>query len=96
MKIRTETTRAIFGIDGTAQAVTTWDGCGSTKNPDAIASQKWTARRAYDKGTLTVELRFDDSCKNGSQSFAITGEYRERGRLEACGCLHDDIAEAFP
>ena len=52
-------------------------------------------------GTLFVEIRFDDECKNGHQTFAITGTIytndSRRGRdCAACGCLHDDIARAFP
>lgn len=48
--------------------------------------------------TLTVKLRFDDDCKNGHDTFAITAEVRVPGRrdCEACGCLHTEIAEVFP
>ena len=47
---------------------------------------------------LSVELRFDDNCDNGHESFAITAEVRRPGRcdVEACGCLHEDIAKVFP
>lgn len=41
---------------------------------------------------ITAEVRWDDSCGNGHNSFAITGEV---GR-QAYGCLHDDIAKVFP
>jgi hypothetical protein len=51
--------------------------------------------------TLTVFLRYDDRCKNGHNSFAITGEirdsrYRKDNGIVACGCLHDDIQKYFP
>ena len=48
--------------------------------------------------SISVELRFDDSCRNGHESFAITAEVRRPGRrdVEACGCLHEDIAKVFP
>jgi len=48
--------------------------------------------------TITAEVRYDDECRNGHNSFAITGEIRIPGRrdCEACGCLHDEIAKAFP
>jgi hypothetical protein len=52
-------------------------------------------------GMITVKIRFDDECKNGHQSFSITAmvytpESKRRKDCEACGCLHDDIAEIFP
>lgn len=52
----------------------------------------------YDNGAmLSVKLRFDDSCKNGHESFSITGEVRIPKRdVVACGCLHEDIARVFP
>ena len=58
-------------------------------------------RPIQDYGTnasISVELRFDDSCRNGHESFAITAEVRRPGRrdVEACGCLHKDIARVFP
>lgn len=52
-------------------------------------------------GKITVNIRFDDQCKNGHQSFSITADvYTDASRLrrdcQACGCLHDDIARIFP
>lgn len=52
---------------------------------------------------LTVTLRYDDQCRNGHNTFSITGELwratkdgRRKGRdCLACGCLHDDIAKHF-
>lgn len=52
-----------------------------------------------EKGELIVcEIRFDDECRNGHNSFAITGHTYVPGRRdwETCGCIHDSIAEAFP
>lgn len=46
--------------------------------------------------SITVELRFDDACNNGHESFAITGEIRSSRGFEACGCLHSEIPKAFP
>ena len=47
---------------------------------------------------IKAEVRYDDQCGNGHNSFAITGEIYTPGRrdVEACGCLHDDIAKHFP
>ncbi len=47
---------------------------------------------------IKAKVRFDDSCNNGHNSFAITGEIYIPGKsdCEACGCLHEEIAKAFP
>lgn len=52
-------------------------------------------------GRMHVEIRFDDECKNGHQTFAITAtiytnESRKMRDCAACGCLHEDIAQVFP
>lgn len=53
---------------------------------------------------LKVEIRWDDSCGNGRNSFAITGEIwasskegKAYGRdCECCGCIHDEIIKHLP
>jgi hypothetical protein len=49
-----------------------------------------------------AHVRFDDDCKNGHQTFAITGTVwghakstSERQWISG-GCVHDDVARAFP
>lgn len=70
--------------------------------PHCHDAQKWIseARRVKGYGEpafLRVEIRHDDQCKNGHNSFAITGDIRgAQGRDIAGGCLHDDIARVFP
>ncbi len=53
---------------------------------------------SYEKGaTITAEVRHDDSCKNGHNTFAITGTILDReGQDVAGGCLHEEIAKYFP
>ena len=54
--------------------------------------------------TIVAEVRYDDDCGNGHNSFSITGTIRavdERinrrdGGFLAGGCLHEDIAAKFP
>jgi len=62
--------------------------------------------------TIIAQVRYDDQCGNGHNSFAITGETytgehrsgestvkHESGRtlwLDSCGCIHDKIAKHFP
>ena len=58
--------------------------------------------------TIFCEIRYDDKCGNGHNSFAITGVV-VRGHVKAerpsqvrdsaweqCGCIHDDIRKHFP
>lgn len=92
-----ETEHTINGVSGLMFARSEWAN-------GLHASQVWKASRYYGKGNryrLAVELRFDDQCRNGAQSFAITAdlfdkqETREGGWV-AGGCLHEDIARRFP
>ena len=52
----------------------------------------WYGRKA----TLTAEVRHDDECGNGHNSFAITGDVSIHGRVECCGCMHEEIVKFFP
>lgn len=72
----------------------------------AFRAQKWVneARPVKGYGTngrMHVEIRFDDECKNGHQTFAITATVRTRESdrvrdIAAGGCLHDEIRDIFP
>jgi hypothetical protein len=96
--IRSESAHDINGVPGRRFSVVTWP------HGWQIANQKWTSEKRRIDGygsknaTLQVELSFDDECKNGHSSFAITAEVRIPGRrdAEACGCLHSEISEVFP
>ena len=65
-----------------------------------ILNQKIGATRYYSeegrKYRISVELRFDDQCKNGHESFAITAIIRENDGEYMGGCCHDEIAQHFP
>jgi len=97
----------------TAHTITTVPGTIARDNPqpqpDGRAlhiTQVWTseARKIRDYGPgarMVVKIRFDDQCKNGHQTFAITAdvennESRRHGDIAAGGCLHDDIEKVFP
>lgn len=61
--------------------------------------QKKHFRTEYtdDEGNLCVliaTVRYDDECKNGHNTFAITGEAKTKH--STCGCIHDDIAKHIP
>jgi len=50
---------------------------------------------------ITATVRFDDRCGNGHNTFSITADVttpasRRRRDIEAGGCMHDEIATAFP
>ncbi len=76
-------------------------------------SQTKSFNKTTKKGELIcVEVRFDDRCGNGHNSFAITGEIYGRKRipneteaknaqgktvwLHTGGCIHDKIENEFP
>lgn len=53
------------------------------------------------KCAITAEVRFDDQCGNGHNTFSITGRIRDPkvNRYDgwiASGCLHEEIAKHFP
>lgn len=51
---------------------------------------------------VTVNIRYDDQCGNGHNSFSITGEAYQHNKpktdryMIACGCIHEYIEIAFP
>lgn len=69
-----------------------------------ISNQTIIASKYFIKGAMqyriTVQMRFDDQCKNGHSSFAITGEIDMKSGsrwIDDCsGCIHDEIAAHFP
>ena len=77
---------------------------GSNYKPGTFTSQTWSASRQYQEGgekfRIRVNIRFDDDCRNGHNTFAITGDIDEwrRGafREYSGGCIHDEIAKHFP
>lgn len=71
-----------------------------------LASQTFTSETrpcpSYgEHATIRADVRFDDECRNGHNTFAVTGTIRDpryrgsRGEL-AGGCVHEEIAKAFP
>ena len=54
-----------------------------------------------DKVDLIINLRYDDDCGNGHNSFAITGDIYKAGKrsdknMIASGCVHDEIRKLAP
>lgn len=97
--IRNETAINLFGISARAHNVVYNTESGR------ILNQKINASRYYKEDgrdyRITAELRFDDQCKNGHETFSITGDIDEkdnRGRYReySGGCIHDEITKRFP
>lgn len=96
-----EYTHAINGVAGRMFARTIG---GKNYKEGTFSSQKWGASREYQEGKskfrMRVEVRFDDNCRNGHNTFAITcsidewraGTWREFGG----GAAHDEIGRVFP
>jgi len=53
--------------------------------------------KEYGNVDLIINLRYDDDCGNGHNSFSITGElYKKSGSRLMCGCIHDIIKQLAP
>jgi hypothetical protein len=66
-----------------------------------FSTQTWKASKQLGNGrSITVNLRFDDNCRNGSMTFSATADIVNiklcGDKTESCGCLHDEIARHFP
>lgn len=64
--------------------------------------QTQTKKRMLNKGRIEVQIRYDDECNNGHNTFAITGTlYKTQTGtsdklIDVCGCIHDEIIKYFP
>lgn len=101
--LRTERVGEMFGVQGRFTGVTRR---ADERTPDTFCRQRFIASRKVDGALLglkpglssvSVEIRFDDDCRNGHNTFSITGEVRTHSLGESWGgCVHDEIAKAFP
>jgi hypothetical protein len=101
--VRNEFAAAVNGVNGRFHNVISGKLSNNGWKEGTFANQKWVSERravaGYRQGAmLQVELSFDDNCKNGANTFYITGEVFEPLRRDcvACGTLHEDIAQVFP
>lgn len=98
-----ETKKVILGVEG---RMCTIHAPQEVRGRLVHLCQKWVSESRPvtgfgANGEMRVEIRFDDDCKKGHQSFAITAEVRtnesrRRRDIAAGGCMHDDIAKNFP
>lgn len=95
--IRNEQAGSMLGVEGRFFPVIAWPN-------GKLANQQFKATRYYEESgrryRITAEVRFDDNCKNGHETFAITADIREAEggywREYAGGCCHEEIAKQFP
>jgi hypothetical protein len=77
----------MFGVTGRMHNRVLDTTTGVFRNQKFIATKYGNGEAAL----FTVEVRFDDECNNGHQSFSITGHVGNMG-----GCIHEEIAKHFP
>lgn len=96
-----DTAMSIFGVAGRLKNRSV---CSKTK-VGCWEHQDWISERRTkvingETVLMHAEIRFDDNCHNGHNSFAITGfgwydRYKSKD-YDFCGCCHEMIAEVFP
>ena len=76
--LRQEQSGAVLGVQGLFHNVIAFPESVNHRGAGRIANQKFTATRRIDydgvPAVIKVEIRHDDGCRNGHESFAITGE----------------------
>lgn len=96
--IKPEAAVDLFGLQARAFAVVANTETGRILN-QKIGHSKYY-REAGEDYRISVDLRFDDQCGNGHETFSITGSVYEhvRGRYRdyMAGCIHEEIAKHFP
>lgn len=92
--IKNESAIELLGIPARAMNVVARDADGRILNQKIIASKSY--REDGKNYRITATLRFDDECKNGHETFSITGDIIQGKHFEAGGCIHDDISHHFP
>lgn len=62
-----------------------------------LAVKSINLNNEYNPCRIVINARWDDSCKNGENSFSITAEIKNKyGRILSCGCLHNEIKKYAP
>lgn len=98
--LRNEFAGHVLGVPGRFHNVIGASGAATLRNQH-FTTEARPAPDQWQNCTIRAELRFDDECNNGHNTFSITAEVRDsrfrgaRGEV-AGGCLHEEIAKAFP
>lgn len=99
-----ETKATLCGVPGTLTVIP-WGKNARDGKPGLFMHQKWISERRTktikgEKVLMHAEVCFDDNCKNGHNSFAVTGHgwydhYKSRD-WDFGGACHDMIEKVFP
>lgn len=99
-----ETKATLCGVPGTLTVIP-WGKDSRDGKPGLFMHQKWVSERRTktikgEKILMHAEVRFDDNCKNGHNSFSITGhgwyDHFKSRDWDFGGCCHDTIEKVFP
>ena len=96
----------LMGVTGTLHTIP-----NEPKAGEIVTMQVWTSEvrsipSVEEGAVMRVEVRYDDQCKNGHNSFSVTAtvwdskrgepnQKSDRGFIMG-GCCHDEVATAFP
>ena len=98
--LKAEFAGAMLGVPGRFHNVIGEPGASVVRNQKFVSESR-PCKGYSEHATICAEVRFDDECKNGHNTFAITATVRDtryKGDRDyiAGGCCHDEIAAAFP
>ena len=92
--IRSEQALSINGVEGRAFNVIMNED-GKILNQRWVSDKRHWIENSY-RMSMRVEIRFDDQCRNGHETFAITATGWRNGREDFGGVCDDEIEKHFP
>jgi len=97
--IRSEFAHAMHGVEGRMMNAIGGTAPGTFSNQTFVTGWKEYRERG-ERLRIKATVRWDDQCRNGHNSFSITGiiDRYSGGRWQddSGGCIHDQIAKHFP
>jgi hypothetical protein len=67
-----------------------------TFGPKRLPDREVERGRVERNRTITAFVRWDDTCRNGHNTFGVTGEVRRGPNFDMGGCIHAEVASHFP
>lgn len=98
--LRNEFAGTMLGVPGRFHNVIGEKGAAVVRN-QVFGTESRPCQSHGEHAIIRAKVRFDDECKNGHNTFAITADildmrYRGERAFLGGGCCHDEIAKAFP
>lgn len=91
-----ETPFTLLGVEGRITRLP-WPSSPLFMHQVFKASRPFKTKGYREGSNITIEVRFDDNCKNGHMTFAVTGSVWEPGLGDTTGgAIHGEVAKAFP